>query len=239
MWLQFPRAEGWSALLADESSKPYFKVLDRFLAQEEASGATVFPERGSIFRALEEVALGSSKVVILGQDPYHGHGQAVGRSFAVPNSFTPKPPSLTNIYREIESDFSCSVDRSQSDLSGWSAQGVLLLNTVLTVRAGAPLSHRKKGWEELTDRLIVELARHPQPRVFMLWGAEARAKASLIRSESDEHLILEAPHPSPLSAHRGFLGCRHFSQANAFLGKTHSGARAGIPIDWTRLSSVT
>jgi uracil-DNA glycosylase len=205
--------------------------IEAFLADEAQSGAEVFPPRPEIFRALNDVPPEAVRVVILGQDPYHGPGQAIGRSFAVPNTLKPKPPSLLNIFKEIESDLGSPLIREQSDLSGWAAQGVLLLNTVLTVRAAAPLSHRSKGWEPITDRILLRLRTLPQPIAFLLWGSEARAKRSLIEpgvgEGSPARLILEAPHPSPLSAHRGFLGCRHFSKTNSFLPE---------PIDWTRTS---
>ncbi len=217
-----------------EASEPdALARIDAFLSIEAQSGAQIFPSRPEVFRALDDVPPEAVKVVILGQDPYHGPGQAIGRSFAVPNALRPKPPSLLNIFKEIEADLGTPLDRSQSDLSGWASQGVLLLNTVLTVRSGEPLSHRGKGWEQVTDRILLHLRTLPQPMVFMLWGSEARAKRSLIEPSSHAkagdpspaRLILEAPHPSPLSAHRGYLGCRHFSKANAFLP---------VPIDWAR-----
>jgi uracil-DNA glycosylase len=211
-------------LLGDELEKPYFISLSRFLEEELRSGAVVFPESGRIFQALLDLPPQKVRVVILGQDPYHGDGQAMGRSFAVPNSLQPKPPSLINIFKEVEADLSTALHRDSTDLSGWAAQGVLLLNSVLTVRKDQPLSHRNRGWETFSDHLLKALASLPQPIVFLLWGAEAQKKRSLIAAH---HLVLESAHPSPLSAYRGFLGCRHFSKANQFLHP---------PIDWTRVS---
>jgi len=157
-------------------------------------------------------------VVILGQDPYHGAKQAIGHCFAVPNDMTPKPPSLLNIFKEIESDCGKAVDKKASELGQWVKHGTLLLNTVLTVRAGQAFSHREKGWEIFTDTIIRTLSARDEPLVFLLWGSPAQAKASLI--DAKKHFILKAPHPSPLSAHRGFLGCRHFSKANTILRDT-------------------
>lgn len=219
----------WSALFASEARKPYLSELMEFVSRERQSGIPVYPEESRVFQAIEDVATQPVRVVILGQDPYHGAGQAMGRSFAVPNSLTPKPPSLINIFKELESDLGIQVDRSLSDLSGWAAQGVLLLNTILTVRESQPLSHAGRGWEQLTDRVLEALAHEATPKVFVLWGAEARSKKALIASgpAARSHLVIESPHPSPLSAHRGFLGSRPFSKTNAFLK---------APIDWTRLS---
>lgn len=230
MSLPLPKAESWRRLVSSERQKPYFAKLERFLATEEAAGHSVFPPEPLIFSALDEVEYETATVVILGQDPYHGPGQAIGRSFAVPNSLSPKPPSLLNILKEVQSDLGVSLPTSHSDLSGWTQQGVLLLNTVLTVRAHSPLSHRNQGWEIFTDQVLDLLAQRPRPLVFFLWGSEAQKKAPRIREiqsqAGTDHLILEAPHPSPLSAYRGFFGCGHFSQANSFLKK---------PIDWTQL----
>lgn len=216
-------------LLAHEREEPYFHELEARLDSEPGE---IHPPREQIFQALEDVAPNDVRVVILGQDPYHGPGQALGRSFAVPNSLKPKPPSLLNVFKELESDLGSSLDQAVSDLSGWAAQGVLLLNTVLTVRSGSPLSHRGMGWERLTDRLLTILARLEQPKVFLLWGAEAQKKRSLIQTPTPQSsLILESVHPSPLSAYRGFFGCRHFSRSNDFLV-----SKCLPPIDWTRIS---
>ncbi len=233
MLLPLPKAEGWHHLACSEREKPYFKKLEQFLEAEAAAGHSVYPPTPLVFSALDEVDCDAVRVVILGQDPYHGPGQAIGRSFAVPNALNPKPPSLLNIFKEIQTDLGVTLQPSHSDLSGWTAQGVLLLNTVLTVRAQTPLSHRQRGWETFTDRVLDELAQRSEPIVFLLWGSEAQKKAPRIRELQSQkgasHLILEAPHPSPLSAYRGFLGCRHFSKANEFLKQ---------PIDWTRLSQT-
>lgn len=222
--------EGWRTRLRAEADKPYFGALTQFLLQERRAGAKIFPARERILCALQSVDYADVKVVILGQDPYHGDGQAIGLSFAVPNELRPKPPSLVNIVKELETDLGAKIDATQSDLSGWAQQGVLLLNTVLTVRAHQAFSHRDRGWETFTDQVIRELAARPEPMVFILWGAAAQKKKEFLRGTP--HLALEAPHPSPLSAHRGFFGSRPFSKTNAFLQ-----GRGIAPIDWARLSA--
>jgi uracil-DNA glycosylase len=221
---------GWNQRLAAEADQPYFQDLDAFLTQELAAGAPIQPPQEWILRALQSVDYEAVKVVILGQDPYPGAGHAIGLSFAVPNETHPKPPSLKNIFSEIQSDLGLKLPQGQSDLTGWIDQGVLLLNTVLTVRQGEPFSHHGRGWEQFTDRIISLLDEHERPLVFLLWGAHAQKKAALLKS--GRHSLLQAPHPSPLSAHRGFLGCRHFSQANEIL-RDQLGAQ---PIDWGRIS---
>ena len=221
---------GWRALLASEKDKDYFKKLTSFLNTEYRAGKHVYPERAKVLRALQESDIDDVRVVILGQDPYHGPGQAVGLSFAVPNDLKPKPPSLQNIFKEIEADLKVSMTARGSDLSGWVKHGVLLLNTVLTVRAGEALSHREKGWELFTDRVIACLNERETPIVFLLWGASAHKKKALLTNPN--HFILESVHPSPLSAHRGFFGCRHFSKANAIL-KDRIGTAT---IDWSQTS---
>ncbi len=189
-----------------------------------ASGAVVYP--AAVFRALEATPLARTRVVILGQDPYHGPGQAHGLAFSVARG-VPVPPSLRNILKEQEADLGLTRP-AHGHLESWARQGVLLLNTVLTVEAGLAGSHQGKGWEPFTDAAISAVAERQQPCVYLLWGSHARAKAPLIRAANGgPHLILEAPHPSPLSAHRGFLGCRHFSRANAFLEE-----RGSTAIDW-------
>lgn len=182
------------------------------MAAREAAGATVFPPRALRYRALERVDPGQVRVVILGQDPYHGEGQAMGLAFSVPQGVR-VPPSLRNIHKELASDLRV-VAPAHGDLSGWAAQGVLLLNTSLSVEAGRPASHSGIGWEAVTDALIAHASGIAAHAVFMLWGNHARAKAPMV--DASRHLVLEAAHPSPLSA-RKFLGCRHFSKANAFL----------------------
>jgi uracil-DNA glycosylase len=180
---------------------------------------------------LREVDFDRVNVVILGQDPYHGPGQAIGLSFAVPNDLRPKPPSLVNISKEIAADLGQSLQGYGSDLSGWVEQGVLLFNTVLTVRAAEAFSHRKQGWETFTDEIIRQLDERDAPMVFLLWGAAAIKKKDLLKS--GRHVVLESVHPSPLSAHRGFFGCKHFSKANAALGQF-----GRPPINWTRTTSA-
>jgi uracil-DNA glycosylase len=223
-------APGWRAQIGREFDEPYLDALRVFLRDEYRAGAQVYPPKDRIFAALSAVDFSQVRVVILGQDPYHGPHQAIGLSFAVPNG-VPTPPSLKNIFKEVATDLATPEPR-HTCLSGWAEQGVLLLNSVLTVRAGEAFSHRNRGWETLTNRIIEALGVRPEPLVFLLWGAPAQAKASLISNAA--HCILKAPHPSPLSAHRGFLGCRHFSKANAFL--TGVGQPA---IDWSRTLSFT
>lgn len=211
----------WFELLKDETEKEYFKSLQQFLADERAR-YTVYPDDDNVFSALNYVPYDKVKVVILGQDPYHEPGQAHGLSFSVLDP-TPPPPSLVNIYKEIEDDLGIKCLPS-GDLSRWAKQGVLLLNTTLTVRKHAAMSHKGKGWEEFTGKIIELLAKREKPMVFMLWGSHAGQFASQIPSR---HLVLKAPHPSPLSAYRGFFGCKHFSKCNEFLIKN------GVePIDW-------
>lgn len=223
---------GWRESLRGELEKVYFKKLIRFLKDEWNTGQIIYPPRNHIFSALQGVDLPDVRVVILGQDPYHGENQATGFSFAVPNSCFPKPPSLQNIFKEIEAEFKISLKREWSDLSGWVKEGVLLLNSVLTVRANTAFSHRDRGWESFTDRVIELVDASSHPIVFLLWGAAAQKKKILLKNP--RHLILESAHPSPLSAHRGFLGNRHFIQTNEFLQK--SGSR---PISWEKTSSVS
>jgi uracil-DNA glycosylase len=203
----------WKARLINEFQKPYMQDLRTFLRSELQAGKTVFPRGQHYFQALNATPFESVKVVILGQDPYHGPGQAHGLSFSVPPGI-PIPPSLVNIYKELMGDLGFRPVR-HGYLQSWADQGVLLLNTVLTVEQGKPASHQKKGWEQFTDRIIQELNEGRERLVFMLWGSHAQNKGRSIHR--DRHLVLESPHPSPLSAHRGFLGCRHFSQANSYL----------------------
>ncbi|MBR1899242.1 MAG: uracil-DNA glycosylase [Oscillospiraceae bacterium] len=206
----------WDTLLAGEMQKPYYQALRQFLIREYRT-AQVYPPMNDLFSALRLSTYSRVRVVILGQDPYHGAGQAHGLSFSVRQGVQP-PPSLQNIYKEIHSDLGIENPRDFGDLTCWARQGVLLLNTVLTVRDGEPQSHRGHGWEQFTDRIIALLNLREDPIVFLLWGAPAGKKAELVTNPC--HLILKAPHPSPLSASRGFFGCRHFSQTNQFL-RTH------------------
>lgn len=218
---------GWRSKLSPEKEKPYFQKLSRFLVSEYNQKKIIFPPRELILRALQEVDYEKTKIVILGQDPYHGQGQALGLCFGVPNALTPKPPSLLNIFKEIESDLGIPMKNKSSDLTGWAKQGVLLLNTVLTVRAHQAFSHRNMGWEEFTDTIIKHLNEREKPLVFILWGAAAQRKKELLTNPI--HYFLESPHPSPLSASRGFFGCRHFSKANEILSSLGKD-----PIDWSQ-----
>lgn len=212
----------WDEILADEFHKPYYLELREFL-KAEYSTKTIYPDMHSIFNALKATAFRDVKVVILGQDPYHGAGQAHGMCFSVKKGVEP-PPSLKNIFKELHSDLNLP-EPSHGELTYWAKQGVLLLNTVLTVREGSPNSHKGKGWETFTDRVISELNNKQTPVVFLLWGNNARNKARVITNPL--HIKLETVHPSPLSAYNGFFGCRHFSKANEILTKSGQ-----TPIDW-------
>jgi uracil-DNA glycosylase len=219
--------ESWRAPLGAEFASPYMRALKDFLLAEKAAGKRVFPKGGEWFGALDLTPLDKVRVVILGQDPYHGLGQAHGLCFSV-RPGVQIPPSLVNIYKEMEADLGIPPAR-HGFLEHWAKQGVLLLNSVLTVRMGQAASHRERGWERFTDAAIAEVNRQPDPVVFLLWGSYAQKKAALVDSidKGGRHLVLKAPHPSPLSAHNGFFGCRHFSRANEFL------ERNGLkPIDW-------
>lgn len=213
--------ESWKTFLNDEFAKPYFRELAEFL-HAEYENKTIFPRKQLVFSAFT-TDLNQVKVVILGQDPYHTPGAAEGLAFSVPTT-QPVPPSLQNIYKEIDSDIGRHANPSGS-LRNWQKQGVLLLNTVLTVEAHKPKSHAGKGWEVFTTEVIKYLNDTQPHLVFMLWGRDARNKASLINTE--KHLVLEAPHPSPLSAHAGFFGCKHFSRCNDWLAKNNM-----EPITW-------
>jgi uracil-DNA glycosylase len=219
--------ESWLGPLGGEFEQPYMKGLRDFLLAEKAAGQRIFPKGGEWFRAMDLTPLGQVRVVILGQDPYHGPGQAHGLCFSVKPG-TPAPPSLVNIYKEMQTDLGIPPAR-HGFLEHWAKQGVLLLNSVLTVRMGQAASHRERGWERFTDTVIAEVNRQESPIVFMLWGSYAQKKAARIDSidKGGRHLVLKAPHPSPLSAHNGFFGCRHFSTANRFLE-----SRGLPPIDW-------
>ena len=214
--------QSWKDALAGEFDKPYFASLVRFLHGEREQGFRVYPPGSQIFKAFELTPVDKVKVVILGQDPYHGPGQAMGLSFSVPDN-VPAPPSLKNIFREIESDLGIRMS-GRPNLEKWASQGVLLLNAILTVRAGVAASHSKIGWEEFTDAVIKYLSDNCNGIVFLLWGNFARSKKALI--DSSRHYVLEAAHPSPL-ARGAFFGCRHFSQTNNILI-----SRGLTPIDW-------
>lgn len=214
--------QSWKSALEGEFGKPYFVSLVRFLHQEKASGKKIFPPGSQIFRAFELTPVQNVKVVILGQDPYHGFGQAHGLSFSVPEG-VPAPPSLKNIFKEIESDLGIRMS-GQTDLESWARQGVLLLNAVLTVRSGEAASHSRIGWELFTDAVIRYISDNCEGVVFMLWGNFARSKSQLI--DSSRHHVLQAAHPSPL-ARGAFFGCRHFSKANEILR-----SQGSTPINW-------
>ena len=204
----------WDAILKEEFEKEYYLRLRAFLKEEYLGGKyKIFPEMNNIFNALKYTDYNSVKAVIIGQDPYHGAGQAHGLCFSVQKGTTP-PPSLVNIFKELQSDMGISTP-PHGELTSWANNGVLLLNTVLTVREGLPTSHRGMGWEIFTDKIISLLNQRETPMVFMLWGSFAKSKGALL--DGNKHLILTAAHPSPLSAYNGFFGCRHFSQANMFL----------------------
>lgn len=213
----------WDAILSDEWQKPYYKKLRAILKKEYAT-QTVYPDMHDIFNALRYTSFNDTKVVIIGQDPYHGAGQAHGLCFSVKKGIEP-PPSLKNIYKELHDDIGFTIP-THGELTDWAKQGVLLLNTVLTVRSGSPNSHKGIGWEQFTDRVISEIDKKQTPVVFLLWGANARKKAEIIKNTIHKKLI--TVHPSPLSAYNGFFGCRHFSKTNSIL--ISSGQ---IPIDWT------
>jgi len=214
----------WKRRLEAEFDQPYMQSLRSFLQQRKSSGAQVYPAGNRIFNALNSTPFDAVKIVVLGQDPYHGPGQAHGLCFSVQSGIE-TPPSLMNICREIHDDLGIPV-ASHGYLKSWAEQGVLLLNAVLTVERGQAGAHQGKGWEQFTDRVIALLNERREGLVFMLWGAYAQKKGAFINP--DRHLVLKAPHPSPLSAHRGFLGCRHFSAANHYL-QQHS---VGV-VNWT------
>lgn len=213
----------WRNHLTEELQKPYMQSLRAFLTQEKQSGKIIYPKGGEIFNALNHTPIKNTKVVILGQDPYHGPRQAHGFCFSVQKGIN-IPPSLQNIYKELVQDVNFHPP-GHGNLQKWADQGVLLLNSVLTVEATKAASHQGQGWEQFTDKIIDTVNKECDHVVFMLWGSYAQKKGQFI--DTTKHLVLKAPHPSPLSAHRGFLGCRHFSKANDFLishGKT--------PIQW-------
>jgi len=213
----------WKEVLSDEFEKTYFQTLKAFLVQEIESKQTIYPPPKQIFNALDHCSFDQIKVVILGQDPYHGPGQAHGLCFSVADGVG-TPPSLQNIFKELQNDLGLTPP-SHGNLIKWANQGVLLLNATLTVRRGQPTSHAGKGWETFTDKIIQAISDQKSGVVFLLWGKYAQNKGSLI--DASKHHILKAAHPSPFSAHSGFFGCKHFSQANQFLEK-----QGQEPIDW-------
>lgn len=220
--MQVQIENSWREALQSEFDKPYFAELVRYLHEQKRDGCTIYPPGPQIFKAFELTPVDDVKVVILGQDPYHGPGQAMGLSFSVPDGIA-APPSLRNIFKEVESDLGVQMS-GRPNLENWARQGVLLLNAILTVRAGEPASHSAIGWQQFTDSVIKYLSDNRQGIVFMLWGAFARSKAELI--DHNRHLVLEAAHPSPL-ARGAFFGCRHFSRANGYLS-----SQGKEPIDW-------
>lgn len=214
----------WLAHLEGEFEQPYMGELKTFLLQQKRQGKVIFPPGPEYFNAFQRTPIDKVKVVILGQDPYHGPGQAHGLCFSVPMGIKP-PPSLVNIFKEIDSDLGIP-PANHGCLTHWAEQGVLLLNSVLTVEQGRAASHQGKGWETFTDRVIEVLNAQREGLVFLLWGSYAQRKGAMI--DRARHEVLQSPHPSPLSAHRGFFGCRHFSRANGYLQ-----SRGESPIDWS------
>lgn len=217
------KKQTWKTIINDEKSKPYYKGITHFLEQERATGKAIYPKQQDVFNAFEHTPYDQIKVVIIGQDPYHNPGQAHGFSFSVPKGVK-IPPSLNNIFKALHND--CGIEKpAHGCLINWAEQGILLLNTILTVEENKPQSHANIGWQEFTDAIIRSLNNHTNPIVFLLWGANAQKKQRLI--DTDKHIIFTAPHPSPLSAHRGFLDCKHFSKTNESLKAT-----GRVPIDW-------
>ncbi|HLR51183.1 MAG TPA: uracil-DNA glycosylase [Candidatus Sphingobacterium stercoripullorum] len=213
----------WEGLFHQEFSKDYMKMLSAYI-QSERNAYKIYPPREKVFHAFQLTPMESLKIVLLGQDPYHGPNQAHGLSFSVPKGI-PTPPSLKNIFKELQADIPGFTIPTHGELSSWAQQGVLLLNTVLTVRENQANSHKNAGWEQFTNTIIKSLSENKSGLVFILWGANAKSKAQLI--DPAKHLVLEGVHPSPLSAYRGFFGCRHFSKANEYLLKLGK-----EPIDW-------
>ena len=221
----------WRKLMDSEFEKPYMAELKAYLGERKKQRAVVYPHSSLWFNAFALTPVESVKVVLLGQDPYHGAGQAHGLSFSVPEGVR-TPPSLLNIFKEIDSDLGLDVSLAAQRLGcleAWARQGVFLLNSVLTVEEGMAAAHQGRGWEEFTDAVINHLSNERTDLVFMLWGSYAQKKGQVI--DANKHRILKSPHPSPLSAHRGFLGCKHFSQANSWLADKQLD-----PIDWTQVS---
>lgn len=216
----------WQSLLGDQFDQPYMESLREFLLAEKRAGKRIYPPGPQMFAAMDLVPVEQVRVVIIGQDPYHGPNQAMGLSFSVPKD-QPLPPSLRNMYTEIQQDLGQPFDLGQvsGDLTHWAEQGVLLLNAVLSVEHAQAASHQGKGWEQFTDALVQRLSNRREGLIFMLWGSYAQKKAAQVAA--DRHHLLKAPHPSPLSAHRGFFGCRHFSAANRILQQQDQ-----APIDW-------
>ena len=217
--------ESWLKFIKSEFDKEYMKNIKNSILNYKKSGKIIYPKNNEIFNAINLTDFEKTKVIILGQDPYHGPGQAHGLSFSVKDGIKP-PPSLINIFKEIESDLSINVEKGNGNLTRWAKQGVLLLNSLLTVEKGKPLSHKEIGWETLTDKIIEVLNQNKRGLVFILWGSHARSKKNLI--SQNENLIIESSHPSPLSAHRGFIGSKPFSRTNKYLVKNNMN-----PINWS------
>lgn len=215
----------WDELLSEQFESPNYKNLREFL-KSEYSNHVIYPSMYDIFNSMKQTAFSDVKVVLLGQDPYHNEGQAMGLSFSVPKGID-KPPSLVNMFKELNNELNIPIPQS-GDLTGWANQGVLLLNTVLTVRAHQANSHKGKGWEQFTDAIIKKISDKKEHVVFLLWGANARSKKALI--DTSKHLILECAHPSPLSAYNGFFGCGHYIKTNEYLS-----SNGLTPIDWSAL----
>lgn len=214
----------WESVLKGEKESPHFQAVLNFVKQQRLAGKVIYPDQIDIFNALKYTSFADVNVVILGQDPYHGPNQAHGLCFSVKQNIPP-PPSLQNIFKEIRDDLNIPTPK-HGYLEKWAKQGVLLLNSILTVEAGKPLSHANMGWEQFTDKIIKSLNDQKEGIIFLLWGSPAQRKGQII--DPNRHYILKAPHPSPLSAHRGFMGCRHFSQTNELLEK-----QGKTPIDWS------
>ncbi|MDQ2751812.1 MAG: uracil-DNA glycosylase [Bacteroidota bacterium] len=216
--------ESWKEVLKDEFEKPYFQQITAHLKTEKATGATIYPPGQLIFNAFNTTPFDAVKIVLLGQDPYHGKGQAMGLSFSVPDGVKP-PPSLENIFKELHTDVGMTIPQT-GNLTKWAKEGVFLLNAILTVRAKEPASHQKTGWQQFTDKVIEVISNQKEGVVFILWGKFAQEKQVLI--DETKHFVLKAAHPSPYSADKGFFGCRHFSKANDLLMKSGKD-----PIDWS------
>lgn len=214
----------WKSVLKDEFTRPYFEQIVHFLKTEKMAGKTIFPPGSLIFNAFEQTPFDKVKVVLLGQDPYHGAGQAHGLCFSVQDGVAP-PPSLINIFKEIQSDIGITMPSKKGNLTGWAQQGVLLLNAALTVRANEPFSHSKIGWAVFTDAVIQKISELKTGIVFLLWGKFAQEKQTLI--DETKHYVLKAAHPSPFSADRGFFKCKHFSKTNSLLLQ-----QGKDPVDW-------
>ena len=228
MKIKFDIPQGrWGEYFLLEFQKPYVEKLELFLSKEASGGHEVYPQKNNLFSAFNLCPFEKLKVVIVGQDPYHGAGQAHGLAFSVPDGVVP-PPSLKNIYKELHDDLHFKIPQS-GNLSSWAQQGVLLLNTILTVGAGKPASHQSQGWETFTDAMLKNIADEKRGIVFLLWGKSAQEKASSINAS--KHFILKAAHPSPFSAYRGFFGCKHFSRTNQILEK-----KGIAPIDWNSVN---